>query len=418
MAEAVRITDLRNPQLTERQQVALAAAEADPVELTSDAVLTAATRETGLSDFGPDDFRSRLDIWLADATADTDLTAFGCAAVYRACVRFAATRLKMVRMMEQHPEIEDEAIVEPIIVIGLPRSGTTHLVNLLAADPRRRSLPYWEACDPVPGPDSAHPDPAQDPRRERSEKGWQLTRELLPLMELMHPFEPDHIHEELELQGPDFSSYYPEWLFRAARWREHYSTHDQTPHYEYLRSMLKLLQWVRGPRQWVLKSPQHLEQIPVLLKVFPDARIVMTQRDPVATLQSAITMSAYTGRLRYAHGDIDALCEFWSARVEDLLRAAVRDAEQIPMGQRFDVNFHDLNGDDMAVMTQLYAAFGIEFPDDVRERLRAYSEGHRRGHAGRITYDLKSDFGVDPDKLHQRYSFYFDAFPTVRREVQ
>jgi len=417
MAESIRITDLRQPELTERQRVALAAAEAHPVQLDSAAVLADATRETALSDFGAADFRDRLDIWLADADADTDLTAFGRAAVYRVCVRFAATRLKMVRMLDEHPEIEQEPIVEPIIVIGLPRSGTTHLVNLLAADPRRRSLPYWEACEPVPEDGARGTSGSPDPRRARCAAGWAVTRELFPLMELMHPFDPDHIHEELELQGPDFSSYYPEWLFRATRWRQHYATHDQLPHYEYLRTMLKMLQWVRGPRQWVLKTPQHLEQIPTLLKVFPDARVVMTQRDPVATIQSAVTMSAYTGRLRYAHVDVDELFRYWSGRVEDLLRAAVRDVDLIPAGQRFDVAFHDLTGDDMSVMTRLYAAFGLDFPENVRDSLRAYSSEHRRGHAGRVVYDLKADFGVEPDELHERFSFYFDAFPAVRKEV-
>jgi hypothetical protein len=418
MPESVRITDLREPRLTDRQQAALAAAEASPVRLESDAVLSEARAVTGLDDFGATDFRERLEIWLADAEADTDLTAFGGAAVYRICVRFAATRLKMVRMLEVHPEIEQESIVEPIIVIGLPRSGTTHLVNLLAADPRRRSLPYWEGCDPVPDEVAAGPHSRGDTRRDRAGKGWEATRELLPLLELMHPFDPDHIHEELELQGPDFSSYYPEWLFRAVRWREHYASHDQTPHYEYLRTMLKMLQWARGPRQWVLKTPQHLEQIPTLLSVFPDARIVMTLRDPAATLQSAVTMSAYTGRLRYHHVDVDWIFKFWSDRVEDLLRAAVRDAELIPDGQRFDVAFHDLNHDDMGVMTQLYKTFGLDFPDDVQTALHQYSRDHRRGHAGRVVYDLQADFGVRPDQLYERFSFYFDAFPSVQREVR
>jgi hypothetical protein len=269
----------------------------------------------------------------------------------------------------------------------------------------------------VPDDVAGNPNSGVDTRRERAEKGWEATRELLPLMELMHPFEPDHIHEELELQGPDFSSYYPEWLFRATRWREYYSSHDQTPHYEYLRTMLKMLQWVRGPRQWVLKTPQHLEQIPTLLKVFPDAHIVMTLRDPAATLQSAVTMSSYTGRLRYHHVDVDEIFRFWSGRAEELLQAAVRDADTIPVGQRFDVPFHELNHDDMSVMTQLYKTFGLDFPDDVQTSLRNYSSEHRRGHAGRVVYDLKADFGVDPDELHQRFSFYFNAFPSVRREV-
>ena len=415
MAESVRITDLRTPTLTRPQLAALHAAETHPVTISSPAVLGAAVDATGLTDFGAGDFRERLEVWLTDVNADTDLTEFGRAAIFRICVRFAATRLKTVRMLTDHPEVAAETIVEPIIVIGLPRSGTTHLVNLLAADPRRRSLPYWEACEPVP--EDGFSGGADDPRRVRCEAGWAATRTLLPLMELMHPLEPDHIHEDLELQGPDFSSYYPEWLFRAHRWREYYARHDQTPHYEYLKTMLKMLQWLRGPKQWVLKTPQHLEQIPALLSVFPDARVVMTQRDPVATIQSAVTMSAYTGRLRYHHVDVDELFEQWTTRMEDLLRAAVRDGDLIPVGQRFDVAFHDLGADDVQVITHLYDTFGIALPQAVEKNIRAYSRAHRRGAAGRVVYDLQTDFGVDPDKLRDRFSFYFDAFPTVKKEV-
>lgn len=417
MAELVRIADLRTPELNNQQRAALTTAAAHPVNLSSTVILAEAVKSTGLIDFGPGEFRERLDIWLADANADKDLTEFGRAAIYRICLRFAETRLRAHHMLKLHPDIEAETIVAPLIVIGLPRSGTTHMVNLLAADPRRRSLQYWEACEPVPQAGNAVTEAARDPRYVRSKASWEAMRGLLPLMELMHPFEAEHIHEDLELQGPDFSSYFPEWLFRAPRWRVHYESHDQTPHYEYLRTMLKMLQWINGPKRWVLKCPQHLEQIPALLKVFPDAQIVMMLRDPVASIQSAVTMSAYTGRLRYKHLNIDELFQFWSDRTEDLLRAGVRDAELIPASQRFDVAFQDLTADDLSVVSHLYETFAIEYPRNVQERIEKYSSGHRRGASGRVVYDVESDFGVDPNKLRERFGFYFNAYPAVRRET-
>jgi len=381
-----------------------------------DNVLAEARSQTGLHDFGPADFVERLAIWLADGEADTDLTAFGRAAIHRTCVRFAATRLKARALLSAHPEINDLEVDAPVIVVGLPRSGTTHLVNLLAVDTRRRSLPYWEACEPVPDATSNAQD-GPDPRWLRSAANWENMKKLLPLMQQMHPFDPDHIHEDLELQGPDFSSYYPEWLCRSRQWRSYYLSHDQTPTYEYLRTMLKILQWQRGPSSWVLKCPQHLEQLGPLMRTFPDAKVVFTHRDPLAVLQSAATMTSYTGRLRYERLDIDYLLRHWIDRIEQLLRAAVRDIDLVPIDQRFDVHFSDLQANDLALLERMYEHFGTPMPGEVRSALQQYLIDHPRGRDGHIDYDLRADFGVDPVALGKRFEFYRDAFG-VRSEIE
>jgi hypothetical protein len=412
----IRIADLRHPVLTDLQIAVLAEARQNPPSMRVADVLAEARAQTGLDDFGPMDFVERMGIWLADGVADTDLTAFGRAAIYRTCVGFAATRLKAHALLEAHPEIHELEVEAPVIVVGLPRSGTTHLVNLLAADSRRRSLPYWEACEPIADTSMGTQD-GPDPRWLRSAAKWDGLKKLLPLMQQMHPFDPDHIHEDLELQGPDFSSYYPEWLCRSEQWRSYYLSHDQTPTYGYLRTMLKILQWQRGPSSWVLKCPQHLEQLGPLMRTFPDAKVVFTYRDPLAVLQSAATMSSYTGRLRYEHLDIDYLLQHWADRIEQLLRAAVRDMHLVPAEQRFDVHFSDLQNNDLGLLESMYEHFGIPMPDDIRSTLQRFLIEHPRGRDGSIVYDLRADFGVDPATLGKRFAFYMDAFG-VRSEFE
>ena len=110
-----------------------------------------------------------------------------------------------------------------------------------------------------------------DPRYKRCSEGWQEFQTLVPVMAAMHPMHPDYIHEELELMGPDFASYNFEWLSCVPGWRDHYYNTDQTPHYEYMKTVLRILQWRRGKKRWVLKCPQHLEQLRILKGVFPDA---------------------------------------------------------------------------------------------------------------------------------------------------
>ena len=151
----------------------------------------------------------------------------------------ASNRLRIRALLREHPEIERVAIERPIIVVGLPRSGTTHLVNLIAADARLRSLPLWESQEPVPDPRERPGADGVEPRHARSAKGWEMMRGNVPLLAAMHPMSPDHIHEELELMLPDFSSYNQEWIARAPQWRDYYLAHDQTPHYAYLKTVLQ-----------------------------------------------------------------------------------------------------------------------------------------------------------------------------------
>ncbi|RMF20376.1 MAG: sulfotransferase, partial [Deltaproteobacteria bacterium] len=257
----IRIDDLADPVLSPIQRQAIAEAERQPVELRVDAVLDAAVRRTGLSDFGADDFRERLAVWLEAAAEDDNASALGRAIVFNDCVRYASNRLRLEDLIRRHPEILKVEIRQPIIIVGLPRSGTTHLLNLIAADRRLRSLPYWESLEPVPAPGEEHGPDGADPRLARCRQAAAMQDALLPLLRAMHFMTPEHIHEEIELQAIDFSSYLLEWIAHVPRWRDYYLSHDQRPHYLYMKKALQALQWLRGPDRWVLKSPQHLEQI-------------------------------------------------------------------------------------------------------------------------------------------------------------
>jgi hypothetical protein len=154
-----------------------------------------------------------------------------------------------------------------------------------------------------------------------------------------------------------------------------------------------------------------------LLHTFPDATIAFTLRDPVAVLQSAITMLAYGDRMRRVELDASGLAEYWVDRVERLLRAAVRDAHLIPAGQRIDVEFGEFMADDLAMAVKILQMAGAEPTDTARAELETYLAGNPRGKDGRMVYDIRRDFGLDPDGLYQRFAFYFEAFPQIDREV-
>ncbi len=382
------------------------------------AVLEAAAERTGLDDFGPDDFHERLALWLSECDEDPERTGMGRLSLFNDCVRYASTRLRIRALLAEHPEIEDVRIERPIIVIGLPRSGTTHLVNLIAADERLRSMPLWEGQEPVPDPrEEVGPD-GVDPRWARCEAAWQAFKSSSPLIASMHPMNPDHIHEELELMLPDFTSYNLEWVARAPKWRDYYLAHDQTRHYQgALRTGLQILQWFQPRERWILKCPQHLEQIGPLMETFPDATIVVTHRDPVSVIQSAATMLAYGARITYKSPRPEWYLEYWHDRVRRLLEASIRDRGLLPADRTVDVLFHEFMADDMATVERIYEIAGLPMTDTARAQIEAYVAAHPRGKDGQVVYDVRQDFGADPDELRAAFDFYFEAFP-VRKEVR
>lgn len=407
---AVDIKDLTAPVLTPMQQQILEQTERLSVDLDPSTLMHRAVKQTGLDDFGTGSLRPRLDAYAAAVDADTGNTNLNRLILQNRIVRLLSQRLLLTDLLRRHPEIHQIEIERPIIVVGLPRSGTTHLVNLIAADTRRRALPYWESQEPFPkrgeGPDVN----GVDPRFARSVAEHESANMLTPLVQAMHDRFPQAIEEEVELLDIDFASYVLEWHARVPQWRDFYLELDQTEHYAYLRTVLKALTFLRGPRQWVLKSPQHCEQLGPLMQTFPDATVAFTHRDPVAVIQSAVTMLAYGDRIRRTKIDPEGLVEYWIDRIERLLRACVRDRELVSAHRSLDIGFHRLNGNEMSILETVYDCNGTPLTPETRTALRGYLDDNPRGKHGQLRYDLKRDFNRTPEEIRSRFDFYFERF--------
>lgn len=407
--------DLTAPQLTDVQRQILEFTEARPVDLDIDRMLAEAVEQTGLTAAAADlddtdGFADRLRAHVAAIEADEGLRQLTRGSLRQRIVRLLRNRLSLTELIRRYPEIESVPVEKPFIVVGMPRSGTTHLVNLIASDPRRRALPYWESQDPIPalgqGPDIF----GVDPRYARAKSEHDALMASAPVVAAMHDRFPEAIEEEVELLDLDLASYVLEWHARVPDWRDYYLGLDQNRHYAYMKKVLQALTFLRGPRTWVLKSPQHCEQLGPLMATFPDATVAFTHRDPVAVIQSAITMMAYSDRLRRNSIDPQWLLNYWSDRVHRLLSACVRDRDLVPSGRSIDINFHQLNGNEMPVLQRLYRCGAVELPPGVQQRFQRYLDGNPRAKHGRIRYELQRHFGVSADELRGRFGFYFDKF--------
>jgi len=407
----VAIDDLAAPRLPPELRAAAAALEpaARALDWSAGGVCGQAAAETGLSEFGPPDFRARLALLLDALDRQAGLNAMGRLSRHQTLVRYAKSRLLLEDLCRRHPEIEAESIARPIVIAGLPRTGTTHLHNLIAADPALRSLPYWEAQEPFPDPRERAAPGAPDPRRARCAAAIEQLDALLPHFKRMHEMAVDYVHEEIDLLALDFSTMFFENLGCAPDWRDAYRASDQTPHYRYLARVLKALQWLRGPRRWVLKSPQHLEQLLPLLRVFPDASFVVTHRDPVSIVASFATMACYGARLSEDRPDPRRYGRYWKDRILDLLRACARDRDQLPAAQSLDIRFHELVGRDVEWVERIYALAGQPLPETSRAAIQRYMDEHPQGLHGRVRYAL-ADFGLDARALRDEFRFYTDHF--------
>lgn len=407
----VRIGDLADPRFPpeiEEMRAAMAAM-AGQVTLEPDALMAAATAETGLDDFGDNGFRERLAVLCTALGTEAGLGAAGIVGAYAQQLQLLKNRLLVEDLLRRHPEIHDERIERPIIICGLPRTGTTHLHNLIAADPALRSLPYWESLEPVLAererPGAGEP----DPRLDRTATALEFVNTAMPYFKRMHEMTVDHVHEEIQLLAIDFSTMLFETTAPMPTWRDYYLAHDQAPHYEYLRTILKALQWLRGGERWVLKSPQHIEQFPALRTTFPDATFVVTHRDPVAVTTSVATMLSYTARVSQDPVDPVRVGHYWADRIQRMLRGCVDGRDGLPESQTIDVRFDEFLADDIAMVERIYELAGQPFTTDVRAAMDDFMAGHPRGKFGGVVYDL-ADFELDRDELRETLRFYVDRF--------
>jgi hypothetical protein len=405
----VRLEDLAEPRFSaEAQQILdMMAAMAPDCALDANALHAKASADTGLNDFGPEYYRERLDVYLAALREIGGLHAAGVVNFYGQLLQLLKNRLLLTDLLTRHPEIDDIELAPPVVIAGLPRTGTTHLHNLLAAPPTFRTMPYWESVEPFPLPQEAGVEP--DPRRARMDVAVSVINTVMPHFALMHEMTTDHVHEEIQLLANDVSTMLFETLGEVPRWRDYYRTHDQTPHYECLARQLKAMQFLRGGRRWLLKSPQHLEQVPVLDRVFPGSIVVFTHRDPVPVALSMIAMIAYSARMHRSPVPVEQIADSWIDRLDQMLTALVRDRDTIGPQRSIDMRFNDFMADEAGAAERVYALAGEPFTEEARTAVAGYLAGHQRGRLGNVetSYEM---FGLTEDDLRSRFAPYVERF--------
>src|ERR1700712_2283046 len=380
----VHLDDLAEPQFTpEAEQIRdMMASLAPDCPLDADALHARASADTGLDDFGQEDYRERLDVYLKSLREISGMTPAGVVNFYSQLLQMLKNRLLLTDLLARHPEIHDIELEPPVVIAGLPRTGTTHLHNLLGAGPTFRTLPYWEGVEPFPLASEARIEP--DPRRTRMDVAVQVMNIVMPQFPLMHEMTTEHVHEEIQLLANDLSTMLFETLGDVPRWRRYYQSHDQTTHYEYVATQLRALQFLRGGRRWLLKSPQHLEQLPVLDAVFPGVIVVFTHRDPVPVVLSMLAMLTYTARIHRCPIPVHEIATSWCDRLQLMLNALVRDRDLIPPERSIEIHFDEFMSDELVAAERIYELAGEPLTTASGAAMTEYLDSHRRGRLGSI----------------------------------
>jgi hypothetical protein len=200
-----------------------------------------------------------------------------------------------------------------------------------------------------------------------------------------------------------------ETLAYVPRWRDYYLAHDQTSTYEYMATQLKALQFLRGGRRWLLKSPQHLEQLPVLAQVFPGVAVVCTHRDPVPVALSMVAMLTYSARMHRSPVPVEQIATEWIDRLELMLGALARDRDVIAPERSIDVTFDEFMADELGIAERVFGLVGEPVTDDARTGMADYLAGHQRGRLGRVVTSCEM-FGLNENDLRARFAPYVSRF--------
>jgi hypothetical protein len=316
-------------------------------------------------------------------------------------------RLKVEDTYGQHPEIDDEVVGGPVFVIGLPRTGTTALSQLVAADPQFRSLRMWESQAPTPPPETATQ--ASDPRIAQAEEGLRMLDEMFPLMKTMHNSEATAATECQDLMGMSFRTFHFDGAVRVPSYLDWLMHCDMRETYTFHRRVLKLLQWHCPPTLWHLKTPVHMFALDALIEAYPNAKFLWSHRDPAKVLGSVCSLIRY---VRSWSSDRDDPEELGAEQLDSWAEAVRRatDFRQRLGDSRFaDVAFADLQHDPVGTLRAGYAALGLTFTDDSERAAKQWADEHKPGSRGAHHYEL-SDYGLTPEGVRERFADYLRTY--------
>lgn len=377
------------------------------MSFSADELEDGARRATGLDDFGSSYYREGLERTVEALNTEANLNDLGRVMQHATISNALIQRLKIVDTYKQHPEIADEQIEGPVVVLGLPRTGTTALGQLISADPQFRFLRTWESQAPTPPPDAATEH--TDPRIAQAAEGISMIEQMFPDFRATTNTGAETATECQDLMGMSFRTFHFDGVVRVPGYVEWLLDTDMRETYTFHRDVLKLLQWRRKPNLWHLRTPVHMFALDAFVDAYPNAKFLWSHRDPAKVLGSVCSLIAYIRSWSSDYRDSEELGAEQLAWWVKGIGMAMDFRKKCGDDRFVDVSFADLQTDPVETVAKSYQRLGLEFNDAARSGVQSWAESHKPGHRGAHSYDL-ADYGLTDEQVHEAFSDYLATY--------
>lgn len=370
-------------------------------------LLDAARKKTGLEDFGDPAFQEGLQKLISSLKEEAELSQVGRIVAYFNLLDYLTVRLQLVAYRAEHPQVAQQKINRPLFILGLPRTGTTILYELIAQDPAFRSPASWEVAKPMPPANQASY--ANDSRIRSVDMQLAISEKLSPGFKSIHAVGAKLPQECVYLFSSNFVSEQYGYMYNIPAYRRWALQHDMTATYQWHAHFLQHMQSGFCSERWVLKTPSHLAYLTYLIAQYPDADIVWTHREPV---QAVASFASLVSTLQGGFSDSverKVVGEHEARHSAKLLQLGVQQRAALGDSHFFDVRFADICTDPISVVQQIYERFGIAMSADALRRMREYTQKRPRDLYGKHVYTAK-EFGVESPRGEPGYTQYLDHY--------
>ena len=374
------------------------------MKINANEIIDQAKSETGLSDLGEPLFLEGLNRLIDSINNEANLNEIGIQAQPIRIQGLLSNRLRFEEDLKKFPEILDQQIIAPIVIVGLPRTGSTMTHRLLASDPNHTAMLWWEGRYPALLPGEKRGD--IEARMELGKAEVDAVVAASPEALDIHPWDYKGADEEILLLEHNFLSTVPESFMALPSYSEWIEEQDHTLAYEDLKKFIQYLQWQnpgREKKRWVLKSPHHLGFIDKMISVFPDAKIIQTHRDPIKTVPSFCSMCANLFEPLTTNFDKVFIGKHWSNKLTRALNHCMNISEQHP-DNFLDLEFLNMIKDPIDEMKKIYEFIGEPFGEKTEVAMEAWREENKH-EMGAHKYSLE-EYDLTESQINDNFAKY------------